>query len=118
MAKLKIDQQLSDDAFDAFMRDEAPYLDDAGFTARVVCQLPARNRHRSLRGIILIGVALLASMIAYMLSDRGLFVREEIARLSLLSPMVIMLAAIGVGLLVTVAGAFGALSKAGPASLR
>ena len=37
-----MDEKLQEDWLDARLRDEAPYIDDAGFTARVVQKLPAR----------------------------------------------------------------------------
>jgi hypothetical protein len=118
MAGMKFDEQLSDEAFDAFLREETPYINDAGFTVRVVRQMPARRAHRSLRSIILIGVALLASAVAYTLSDRGEYLREVIHRFAMMSPIVILLSAIAAGILVLAFGAISAISKVGTHNLR
>lgn len=75
-----MDEQLQDDWLDARLRDEAPYIDDAGFTALVVQQLPAgRRRSRSVRAAILLGITLLASVIAYLASGRGEFLKDGAA---------------------------------------
>ncbi len=70
-----MDEQLQDDWLDAQLREEAPYIDDAGFTAGVVKQLPA-GRSRSLRVVILLGVTFLACLVAYLVSDRGQFLAD------------------------------------------
>ena len=36
-----MDEQLQEDWLDRRLREEMPYIDDAGFTARVVQKLPA-----------------------------------------------------------------------------
>lgn len=55
------------DWLDAKLRDDMPYIDDAGFTAQVVQKLPAsRFASRKLRGFILFAAALIASVIAYL----------------------------------------------------
>jgi len=71
--ELKMNEQLQEDWLDAKLRDEAPYIDDAGFTARVVQQLPARRQSSSMRAFILLGVTLLACVITYLISGRGIF---------------------------------------------
>ena len=50
-----MDEQIQEDWLDARLRTEAPYIDDAGFSARVVAQLPVRRARSSLRAIILLG---------------------------------------------------------------
>jgi hypothetical protein len=63
-----MDEQLQEDWLDARLREEAPYVDDAGFTPRVVAQLPVRRRQSPrFRSIVLLAAALLASIIAYAL---------------------------------------------------
>lgn len=69
--ELNLDTQLQEDWLDAKLRDEAPYLDDAGFTARVVQQLPARRQSSFLRAFILLGVTFAACIVAYFLSGGG-----------------------------------------------
>ncbi len=63
-----MDENSQEDLLDARLRDEAAYIDDAGFTARVVRKLPARPVRHWLRALILLGVTLVASVIAYFLS--------------------------------------------------
>ena len=54
---MSMDEKLQEDWLDARLRDEAPYIDDAGFTSRVVQKLPARRRARSLSArSILLGI--------------------------------------------------------------
>ena len=88
-----MDENLQEDWLDARLRDEAPYIDDAGFTARVVQKLPARPVRHSLRAVILLGVTLVASVIAYLLSDGGWFIAEEVTRFARLPLPVIWLGA-------------------------
>lgn len=67
-----MDEQLQEDWLDARLRDESSYIDDAGFTAQVMQQLPPRRRHSaSLRALILCGVTLVACIIAYFVTGRG-----------------------------------------------
>ena len=51
-----MDEKLQEDWLDARLRDEAPYIDDAGFSSRVIAQLPARRSRNSLRSVILLAV--------------------------------------------------------------
>ncbi|CAN5462927.1 hypothetical protein BH18VER1_BH18VER1_17340 [soil metagenome] len=75
--ELTVDEQLQEDWLDAQLRDEAPYIDDAGFTANVVQQLPTgRRQSRFARAVILLGVTLLACVAAYVLSGRGQFLGD------------------------------------------
>lgn len=91
-----MDEQLQDDWLDARLREESPYIDDAGFTASVVQQLPAgRRQSRSVRAAILMGVALLASVIAYLASGRGEFLANAAAFLVAM-PLVTVCAIAGV----------------------
>src|SRR5439155_11329785 len=70
-----INPMIDDETLDRQLRDAAPYIDDDGFTARVMARLPAARREsRWLRAMILLGLAILGSGIAYSLS--GGFVRE------------------------------------------
>ncbi len=70
-----MDEQLQEDWLDTRLREEAPYIDDAGFTAQVVRKMPARRAARlSFRGMILLCLTLLASALTYALSGGGRFV--------------------------------------------
>lgn len=108
-----MDENLQEDLLDARLRDEAAYIDDAGFTARVVQKLPARPVRHWLRAVILLGVTLAASGIAYLLSGDGWFIAEGVARLALLPVPVIWLCAAGATALVMVAGLAAAIFKTG-----
>lgn len=98
------------DWLDRKLREEAAYIDDAGFTAAVVQKLPARRTTRSVRAMILILAAVLASGVTYLLSGGG-FIFEAFARLSILPPLIIYGAALAVGLLLVGAGAFAAFKR-------
>ena len=101
-----------EDWLDRRLREATPYIDDEGFTARVLRQLPApRRASSSLRNIILLGITALASAIAYVLSDGGRFINDALIRLSGLPILLIFLLALASGLLVTAAGVVAAISK-------
>ena len=106
-----MDAELSDERLDALLRDETPYIDDDGFTARVVRQLPARRQRRSLRAMILLGMTLLAGAVAYVLSGDGAPIAEGFARLALLPMWILVALAIICGGLVTLGGAAAALLR-------
>lgn len=100
------------DWLDARLRDEAVYIDDDGFTARVVQQLPASRQSRSRRAVILLGVTLIACVVAYLISGRGTFLAHA-AEFLVAMPIATVCAIAGAcGLLVTVVGASAAVSKA------
>jgi hypothetical protein len=52
-----------EDQIDALLREQNPYVDDKGFTARVVKSLPRRRRAR-LRPVILLGATVIGSVLA------------------------------------------------------
>jgi ABC-type thiamin/hydroxymethylpyrimidine transport system permease subunit len=107
-----MDEQVQEDWLDARLREEAPYIDDAGFTARIVRQLPARRQSNSLRGAILLAVTFVASVLAYFISDRGGFLADSAAFLVAMPVVTLCVIAICCGLLVTALGASAALSEA------
>ena len=93
------------DWLDRELREAAPYIDDEGFTARVMANLPVTQRDpRWLRGMILLGLAILGSGIAYVLS--GGFVREGVIQLSGFPIWLLLVFAFGCGLVV---GAFAVI---------
>jgi hypothetical protein len=100
------------DWLDRKLREEAPYIDDAGFTAKVMQTLPERPATRSLRGLILLFSAILASTGAYVLSGGGRFVYEAFACAQLFSTPVIILFTALVGLCLTGISALAALRRA------
>ena len=67
-----MEEQLQEDWLDARLREEAPYIDDEGFTARVMQQLPPARQSRSLRSAILIGMAVIATIAAFLASSEFL----------------------------------------------
>src|ERR1700757_1736996 len=99
------------DPLDQQLREAAPYIDDAGFTLRVLQQLPARRRPQSLRAVILLGITLLGSILAYVISDGGRFLYESFARVAALSPLMLLLVTIGTGVLATSLGIAVAVAK-------
>ena len=99
------------DQLDQQLREAAPYIDDAGFTAKVVQQLPARRRPQSFRAVVLIGITLLATLLAYVLSDGGRFINRGLFQLATLSPLVLLILAMSVGMLVIAVGLVAALFK-------
>jgi len=101
-----------EDWLDRQLREAAPYIDDEEFTARVLQQLPPpRRRQDSVRAIILLGISLLASALAYVLSDGGRFLVVAMARLAALSTFWLLALAFGAGLLLMVGGVVAALSR-------
>lgn len=101
-----------EDSLDRQLREAAPYIDDAGFTARVLQKLPAPRPHReSLRAVILLGITLLASGLAYVLSDSGRFVPWTLERIAVLPMMWVFALALGTGLVIMSLGLAAAVSK-------
>jgi hypothetical protein len=89
-----MNQVNQEDWLDRELRQAAPYIDDDGFTARVLQQLPPPRRgHDLLRAAILLGMTFLASVLAYVVSGGGRFV------------------SIASGLVVAAAGAMAAISR-------
>lgn len=100
------------DWLDRKLREEAPYIDDAGFTANVMQKLPVRRATRSLRALILLLSAVLASVGAYVLSGRGRFVYEAFARAELFSTTTIIIFTAALSLCFTAIAAFAAFRRA------
>ena len=73
-----MEEQLQEDWLETRLREEVPYIDDAGFTAHLVAQLPARTSHRSFRGLILLCLTVLACALVYTLSGGGAFLVSAI----------------------------------------
>ena len=106
-----MEEKVQEDWLDARLRDEAAYIDDAGFTSGVVHQLPARSVRRSYRAAILLAVTLIASVAAYLLSDGSWFVAERVTALATMPVIQIWLYAAAATVLVMVGGLAMALSK-------
>ena len=101
-----------EDWLDRQLREAAPYIDDEGFTARVLHQLPPpRQSRHSFRGAILLAITLLASVLAYLISDGGRFLVVEATRLTTLPTLWLFVLALGSGILVMAGGVIAAISK-------
>src|SRR5260370_37811769 len=95
-----MDEISQEDKLDRQLREAALYIDDNGFTARVLQQLPApRRTRRSFRSAILLAAALLASALAYVASDGGRFLIVAMARLVTLPAVWLFDLVLGRGLL-------------------
>ncbi len=106
-------ENLQEDWLDSRLRDEAAYIDDAGFTAQVMQKLPARPVRNWLRVVILLGLTLFASAVTYLLSGGGWFIAEEVTRLAFLPLPLIWLYAAGATILVMAGGLLAAIAKVG-----
>jgi hypothetical protein len=106
-----MDEKLQEDWLDARLRDEVSYIDDAGFTSRVVQKMPARPVRRSSRAAILITVTLAACIAAYLLSGGTWFIAEEVTHFAMMPMMLIWLCAGAAAVLVMAGGVAAALSR-------
>ena len=96
---------IDDEALDRQLREALPYINDDGFTARVIARLPApRSEARWLRAIIVLGLALLGSGVAYLLS--GGVIREGLVQMADFPIWLLLVFAFGCGLVV---GAFAVI---------
>ena len=104
-------QFLDDDELDRQLREAVPYINDDGFTARLLQRLPARHAPVRLRATILIAMTILASGLAYVLSGGGRFVNDVLARLFELPTLWLLTLSFGAGVLVSVFGLAAAVFK-------
>jgi hypothetical protein len=96
---------IDDEMLDRQLREAVPYIDDDGFTARVMSRLPAAPREpRWLRAMVLLGLALLGSGVAYLLS--GGLIREGLVQMVDFPIWLLLIFAFGCGLVV---GAFAVI---------
>src|SRR4051794_20849817 len=106
-----MEAELEEDWLDAKLREEAPYIDDAGFTASVMQQLPAPRRSRSMRTVILLGFTIISTLVAYLVSGRATFVTDAAAFLVAMPLTTVWAIAGGSALIVMTLGASAAISK-------
>ncbi len=107
-----MEQVNQEDWLDRELREAAPYIDDEGFTARVLQQLPPPRRgHDLLRAAILLGMTFLASVLAYVVSGGGRFVSITLERLAVLPALWILVLALVSGLVIAAVGATAAISR-------
>ena len=52
------------DPLDALLREQNPYVEDNGFTKRVISALPRRRPQFRLRAVLLLGAAVIGSVLA------------------------------------------------------
>ncbi len=102
-----MEEKLQEDTLDARLRDEAPYLDDAGFTSRVLQKLPAHRVRRSYRAFILIGITLVACLAAYRLSGGTGFFVEGVTYVTMM-PVMVMWLCVGAVAALVMAGSLAA----------
>jgi hypothetical protein len=101
-----------DDLLDARLRDEMPYIDDVGFTARMMKQLPRRRvSWIRLRAFIILAATILSVVVAYFASGEGMFVHDAFARISGLRPLHLVLVIFSCGTAMTIAGLWAALTR-------
>jgi fatty acid desaturase len=106
-----MEEKVQEDLLDARLRDEAAYIDDAGFTSTIVQKLPARRVRRSHRAAILIGIAFAACVAAYLLSGGPWFIAEGVTTFAMMPLNTIWLSA-GIATVLVMAGGLAlALSK-------
>jgi hypothetical protein len=109
--ELKMDENLQEDWLDARLRDEAPYIEDGGFTASVVRRLPASRPRRSFRALIILCLTMLGSVATYVASGGGKFIGTGIDRLATLPLLWILALAIVASLVLTSIATAAAFSK-------
>jgi hypothetical protein len=106
-----MDQLIGDEELDRQLRDAALYIDDDGFTSRVVQQLPAQSNPLRLRAVILTLTAILASVLVYFASGGGRFLFKYSEQLAQLPMLWLLLLAFTAGILVAGFGLVAALFK-------
>ncbi len=104
-----MDEPLQEDWLEARLREEAPYIDDAGFMAQVVQKLPAQRATRnSFRGVLMLAITVLACVVTYFVSDGGHFLVSAVNTLIAMPLWMI-------AFVVLTCGVFGTLAAAGVA---
>jgi hypothetical protein len=106
-----MNEKLQEDSLDARLRDDAPYIDDAGFTSRVVQKLPARQVRRSYRAFLLLGITLAACLAAFWLAGGTSFAIDTYANMAMMPVMWMWIIAAAAAVLVMVGGLAAALSR-------
>jgi hypothetical protein len=103
---------IQDDWLDKKLQEGALYIEDDGFTARVLRSLPQPVRRiEFLRSLILVAMSALASALTYVLSDGGRFILVEMFRLTTVPTLWVVVFALASGLLVMAGGIFAAMYK-------
>jgi hypothetical protein len=96
---------IDEETLDRQLREAVPYINDDGFTARVIARLPAARREPQwLRAMIVLGLALLGTGVAYLLS--GGVIRQGLIQMADFPIWLLLVFAFGCGLVV---GAFAVI---------
>ena len=107
-----MNEPIEQDWLDRKLQEAAPYIQDDGFTARVLQHLPApRQAGQFLRPLILVGMSAFASALTYVLSDGGRFLLVEMFKLTTIPTLWVVAFALASGMLVMAGGIFAAMSK-------
>ena len=97
---------IDEETLDRQLHEAVPYINDDGFTARVIARLPAARREPQwLRALIVLGLALLGTGVAYVIGG-GHVVREGIIEFANFPIWLLLVFAFGCGLVV---GAFAVI---------
>jgi hypothetical protein len=105
-------EEMEQDWLDKKLQEAVPYIEDDGFTARVLQHLPAPQvRWQFLRPLILVAASALASALTYVLSDGGRFIIVEMFRVATIPTVWIVAFALASGMLVMAGGIVAAMSK-------
>jgi hypothetical protein len=104
--------EIQDDWLDKKLQEAAPYIEDDGFTARVLRILPQPVRRiEFLRSFVLVAMSALASALTYVLSDGGRFLLVEMFRLTTIPTVWVVVFALASGMIVMAGGIFAAVYK-------
>jgi len=106
-----MDEKVQEDSLDARLRDDAPYIDDAGFTSRVVQKLPARQVRRSYRAFLLLGITLAACLAAFWLAGGTSFAIDTYANVAMMPVTWMWVTAAAAAIVVMAGGLAAALSR-------
>ena len=106
-----MDEKLQEDSLDARLRDDAPYIDDAGFTSRVVQKLPARQVRRSYRAFLLLGITLAACLAAFWLAGGTSLAIDTYANVAMMPVTWMWVTAAAAAIVVMAGGLAAALSR-------
>jgi hypothetical protein len=97
---------IDDEMLDRQLREAVPYINDDGFSARVIARLPAaRPEPQWLRAMIVVGLALLGTGIVYVVGG-GHVLREGILEFANFPIWLLLVFAFGCGLVI---GAFAVI---------
>lgn len=105
-------KEIEQDWLDRKLQEAAPYIEDDGFTARVLRQLPQPvQRWQFLRPLILVGMSAFASALTYVLSDGGRFLIVEMFKVTTIPTLWVVVFALASGMLVMAGGIFAAMAR-------